>query len=94
MSTVLLEAVRPGVALLTLNRPERLNAMSHELIEDVHDALDEVGADTGTRVLVVTGAGRGFCAGLDLKGAGEAPGAAGLGRPQASLSTCGRCGNR
>ena len=86
MSTVLLDHPRPGVTLLTLNRPERLNAMNYELVSDVHAALDEVAADRDCRALVITGAGRGFCAGLDLKGAGEPPGAEGLGRPQAGLT--------
>ena len=87
MSTVLREEVRPGITLLTLNRPERLNAMNHDLVEDIHVALDEVDADRACRVVVITGAGRGFCAGLDLKGAGRAPGADGLGRPQAGFTS-------
>jgi enoyl-CoA hydratase len=85
MSTVERSDPRTGIALLTLNRPERLNAMSHELVADLHTALDEVGADRTVRVVVLTGAGRGFCAGLDLKGAGRAPGADGLGPPQAGM---------
>ena len=86
MTTVTADEVRPGVTLLTLNRPERLNAMSHELVADLHAALDRVAADPHCRVVVLTGAGRGFCAGLDLKGAGAAPGTAGLGRPQAGMA--------
>lgn len=86
MSTVLREEVRPGVTLLTLNRPDRLNAMSHELVADLHDALDAVAEDPTCRAVVLTGAGRGFCSGLDLKGTGPAPGAEGLGRPQAGLT--------
>jgi enoyl-CoA hydratase len=85
MSTVRSETVRPGIRLLTLDRPDRLNAMSHELVADLHAALDDVAADRGCRVVVLTGAGRGFCAGLDLKGTGPAPGSEGLGRPQAGL---------
>jgi enoyl-CoA hydratase len=85
MSTVLRENLKPGIALLTLNRPERLNAMNHQLVADLHDALDEVDLDSDCRVVIITGAGRGFCSGLDLKGAGPAPGTAGLGRPQAGL---------
>ena len=85
METVQLERVRPEVALITLNRPDRLNAMSHQLVADLHAALDEAGADHDVRVVVLTGAGRGFCAGLDLKGAGAAPGVEGLGRPQAGM---------
>jgi enoyl-CoA hydratase len=76
MSTVLIERIRPEIVLVTLNRPERLNAMNHELVADLHSALDEVGADQSVRAIVLTGAGRGFCAGLDLKGAGAPPNAA------------------
>ena len=87
MKTVTIDRPTPDVALVTLDRPERLNAMSHELVADLHDALDEVGADTSCRVVVLTGAGRGFCAGLDLKGAGPAPGTEGLGRAQAGMTS-------
>jgi enoyl-CoA hydratase len=86
MSTVLVEERRPGVALITLNRPERLNAMSYELVTDLHAALDDAAALDACRVIVITGAGRGFCAGLDLKGVGTPPGVEGLGRPQAGLT--------
>jgi enoyl-CoA hydratase len=85
MTTVQVSSPRPGVALITLDRPERLNAMSHELVADLHDALDGVATDRGARVVVLTGAGRGFCAGLDLKGAGAAPGSDGLGRVPAGM---------
>ena len=57
----------PGVRAITLDRPHRLNAMSGELISDLHRALDDAAADEACRVVVLTGAGRGFCAGLDLK---------------------------
>jgi enoyl-CoA hydratase len=65
--TVQIDAPAPGVRLLTLDRPHRLDAMSGELIRDLHRALDQVAADEECRVVVITGAGRGFCAGLDLK---------------------------
>jgi enoyl-CoA hydratase len=55
-----------GIRILTLDRPERLNAMSFTLIEELHDALDELAADRRARVLILTGEGRGFCSGLDL----------------------------
>jgi enoyl-CoA hydratase len=84
--TVLVDEPRPGVVVLTLNRPERLNAMSHELVADLHAVLEQVGSDRGCRVVVLTGAGRGFCSGLDLKGAGVAPGTRGLGPAQAGLA--------
>lgn len=85
MSTVTMQEPRAGVRLLTLDRPDRLNAMNHELVADLHAALDEAAADRACRVIVLTGAGRAFCAGLDLKGAGRAPGTDGLGRPQAGM---------
>src|SRR3954452_20887816 len=85
--TVRSEVVEEGVTLLTLDRPSRLNAMSIELVADLHDALDVVAADRTCRAVVLTGAGRGFCAGLDLKGIGPNPASAGLGRAPAGLTT-------
>lgn len=87
MSTVLLETVRPGVALLTLNRPERLNAMDTELITELHARLDEIATDPDCRVVILTGAGRGFCAGLDLKDGVRAPGPEGRGAAQRGMAT-------
>ena len=63
--TVLYE-VDDGVAVVTLNRPERLNAWTGELGTGYFDALDRAGADPDVRAVVVTGAGRGFCAGADM----------------------------
>ncbi|PQP50933.1 enoyl-CoA hydratase/isomerase family protein [Mycolicibacterium austroafricanum] len=57
---------RPEITVVTLNRPDKLNALSYELVETLHDALDAVAADNTCRVVVLTGAGRGFCSGLDL----------------------------
>src|SRR6476661_10959163 len=57
---------RPDIAVLTLNRPEKLNALNYELVEELHAALNGVGANNDCRVVVLTGAGRGFCSGLDL----------------------------
>jgi enoyl-CoA hydratase len=74
VDTVTVQSVAPRVAQITLNRPERLNALNFELTADLHDALDAVGADPDCRVVVLTGAGRGFCAGLDLKDFGRPPG--------------------
>ena len=56
-----------GIATLTLNRPERLNALTVEMGRELNDAILEVKADLGSRVLVLTGAGRAFCAGEDVK---------------------------
>jgi enoyl-CoA hydratase len=64
--------------LITLNRPERLNALSFELVEPLYDALREVGADNDCRVVILRGAGGGFCSGLDLEDHGVPPGIAGL----------------
>lgn len=86
MTTVLSERLSEGVTLLTLNRPERLNAMNHELVADLRSALDDVATDRSCRVVVVTGAGRGFCSGLDLQGPGEPPDADGLGDAQARFA--------
>jgi enoyl-CoA hydratase len=85
MATIRTTEPRRGIRLLTLDRPDRLNAMNPELVADLHAALDDAAADHGCRVIVLTGAGRAFCAGLDLKGAGTAPGTDGLGRAQAGM---------
>lgn len=57
---------RDGIATVTLNRPERLNALSNELMSELAAALDEIDADDSIRCLLLTGAGRGFCSGADL----------------------------
>ena len=74
MATVLTEQLEEHVTLLTLNRPDRLNAMDSGLVAGLHDALDQVASDPACRVVVLTGAGRGFCSGLDLKSFGTPPG--------------------
>jgi enoyl-CoA hydratase len=66
------------VAVITLQRPERLNAMSIELVSQLHDALEEVAEQNDTWVVVVTGAGRAFCSGLDLRDTGVVPNIDGL----------------
>lgn len=55
-----------GIRIVTLDRPDRLNAMNRHLIDDLHHAIDELRCDEDARVAILTGAGRGFCAGLDL----------------------------
>ncbi len=71
MSDDLLEAVKEGVAVLTLNRPERLNAMSRPMLDGLLDALLRLAEDPGVGAVVLTGAGRGFCAGGDVKAMAE-----------------------
>ncbi|WEK02334.1 MAG: 2-(1,2-epoxy-1,2-dihydrophenyl)acetyl-CoA isomerase PaaG [Candidatus Sphingomonas phytovorans] len=73
-STILLE-IGDGAARLTLNRPERLNSFTVQMHEEVAAALDLVERDENVRVLLLTGAGRGFCAGQDLSDRSVAPGA-------------------
>jgi enoyl-CoA hydratase len=71
---LLSERTAESVELLTLNRPDDLNTMTADLCAALHDALDRLAADRSCRAIVLTGAGRGFCAGLDLRGYGQAPG--------------------
>ena len=70
MSYVLVEKPRPFVTLITLNRPERMNAMAFDVMVPFREALEQVSFDNDTRVVVVTGAGKGFCAGADLEDPG------------------------
>ena len=65
--TIRFERRDDRVAVITLNRPERLNAINRRMIAEVGKALDVVEADTDVRVVVVHGAGRAFCSGFDLK---------------------------
>jgi methylglutaconyl-CoA hydratase len=58
--------VAEGIATLTLNRPDKRNALSGELVDALHDALGEIGAESGVRVVALRGAGSDFCAGADL----------------------------
>jgi enoyl-CoA hydratase len=68
MSLVEREQLDGGIVLLRLNRPERLNAITPPLVAELHRRLDEADSDRSCRVVILTGAGRGFCAGADLKG--------------------------
>jgi enoyl-CoA hydratase len=75
---VLVEDVAPHVRLIKLNRPEQLNAINAELCTSLHYELERAAADRSCRAIVLTGEGRGFCAGLDLHGYGQAPGNDGI----------------
>ena len=70
----ILFAIEGGIARLTLNRPDRLNSFNDAMHAEVRDALARVKADASVRVLLLTGAGRGFCAGQDLGDRAVAPG--------------------
>ena len=78
MSQELLETVTDRVAMLTLNRPDRLNALSTPIIDGLLEALPRLAADPGIAVVVLTGAGRGFCAGGDVKSMAEGSSQLGL----------------
>jgi 2-(1,2-epoxy-1,2-dihydrophenyl)acetyl-CoA isomerase len=71
MSADLIEQVKDGVAVLTLNRPDRLNAMSRPMLDALLEALPRLAEDPAVGVVVLTGAGRGFCAGGDVKAMAE-----------------------
>jgi len=72
-SLLLVDEPATHVRQLTLNRPDQLNAMTAELCEELHEELRRIATDRSCRVVILTGAGRGFCAGLDLHGYGAAP---------------------
>lgn len=82
MPTVLVEKARPHVTLIRLNRPDRLNAMSIELCLDLKEALERVAEDNDCWIVVLTGAGRAFCSGLDLKDQTAIPNIDGLTVPR------------
>jgi 2-(1,2-epoxy-1,2-dihydrophenyl)acetyl-CoA isomerase len=88
MQPELIETVTDRVATLTLNRPDRLNALSTSILDGLLEALPRLGADPEVAVVVLTGAGRGFCAGGDVKGMAE--GSSQLGVPDAVQRLRGR----
>jgi enoyl-CoA hydratase len=85
VSFVKIEAPRSRVALVTLNRPERMNSMAFDVMVPFRDALREVSHDNETRVVIVTGAGHGFCSGADLEDPGTVPHIEGLTLPTIAL---------
>ena len=85
MSFVLVDRPRPRVARVTLNRPERMNAMAFDVMVPLRRALEELGRDTAIRVVVLTGAGAGFCSGADLEDPGALPDVDGLTMPTIAL---------
>ncbi|MEM7061197.1 MAG: enoyl-CoA hydratase-related protein, partial [Pseudomonadota bacterium] len=69
--SVILKSTQEGVTTVTLNRPEALNALSYELRRAITETFLELREDAATKVIILTGSGRAFCAGLDLKELGQ-----------------------
>ena len=82
---VLVERPQPHIALVTLNRPERMNSMAFDVMVPLRDVLAALTHDNDVRVVVLTGAGRGFSSGADHKSAGSVPHVDGLTRPTYAL---------
>src|SRR5882762_10582370 len=70
-SPVLLETIENGVALLVMNRPDKLNALNNELANALNQTFEKLGKNDAVHVVVITGAGRAFCAGGDLAAIGK-----------------------
>lgn len=85
MSFILVERPHEHVALVTLNRPERMNAMAFDVMIPLTESLEAISNDNSVRAVVLTGAGDGFCSGADQASAGAPPHIAGLTRPSIAL---------
>ncbi len=85
MAFVEISRPAPAVALVTLNRPERMNAMAFDVMLPLRQLLEELSRDNSARVVVLTGAGQGFCSGADLEDSGVLPGIDGLTVPTIAL---------
>ncbi len=83
---LLVEEPAPHVVQLALNRPEELNAMTSDLCEELHMELRRISIERACRAVVLTGAGRAFCAGVDLRGYGSGPGNDGSDEPRDRLA--------
>ncbi len=85
MAPLTLTYPRPDIAVLTLDRPEKLNALNFELVEALHHTLEEINRNGQCRVVVLTGAGRGFCSGLDLSDPNPPEAGGGLEFPRSGM---------
>lgn len=68
---LLVDEPEPGICRITMNRPDRMNALTFAMFEQFNDVFEKVRYDADVRVVIITGAGRGFCSGADLAGMGE-----------------------
>lgn len=82
---ILIEKRIDGISIVRLNRPHRLNSMTANLVGQLHEQLDQIAQDSSCRVVILTGSGKGFCAGLDLNGYGVLDGKEDLGTVQHSF---------
>jgi enoyl-CoA hydratase len=85
MPFVLIDKPRPHVSVVTLNRPERMNAMAFDVMIPLRESLEDLSRDNDTRVVILAGAGSGFCSGADLEDSGHVPNIAGLTRTTIAL---------
>ena len=69
--TLIIDRPQPGVVVLQLNRPDRLNAINEIMRDELMLTLATIGADASAKVVVLTGAGRGFCSGIDVRNFGS-----------------------
>jgi enoyl-CoA hydratase len=79
------ERPKPHVALVTLDRPDRMNSMAFDLMLPLRETLEEISRDNDVRVVVLTGAGRAFCSGADLENPGRIPDIDGLTLPTIAM---------
>lgn len=89
MSFVIVDRPSEQVALVTLNRPERMNAMAFDVMVPLRETLETISSDNSVRCVVLTGAGKGFCSGADLEDPGTIPGIDGLGLPSIARRSMG-----
>ena len=70
-NTIIYDNPQDGIGRITLNRPERLNAINLDMLEELHSLFEDLKEQEDVRVMIITGAGRGFCSGADLEDPGS-----------------------
>ena len=89
MSFVIVEHPADGIAVIRLNRPERMNAMAFDVMVPLRELIEELSVDNSVRVVILTGTGAGFCSGADLEDPGAIPHIDGLGLPSIARRSMG-----